>query len=39
MTYFNEGNTVEQLVLDTLSDRDNQWGVSELQSKEVLIKS
>lgn len=33
MTYFNEGNTVEQLVLDTLSDRDNQWCVSELQAR------
>ncbi|MCF4113316.1 MULTISPECIES: type I restriction endonuclease subunit R [Dethiosulfovibrio] len=29
MTYFNEGNTVEQFVLDTLSDRDNQWRVAE----------
>jgi len=32
MTYFNEENTVEQLVLDTLSDRDNQWCVSEPQA-------
>jgi type I restriction enzyme R subunit len=31
MTYFNEENTVEQLVLDTLSDRDNQWCVAEPQ--------
>jgi type I restriction enzyme R subunit len=29
MTYFNEENTVEQLVLDTLSNRDNQWRVAE----------
>ena len=32
MTYFNEENTVEQLVLDTLSDRDNQWCVAEPQA-------
>lgn len=32
MTYFNEENTVEQLVLDTLSDRDNQWCVAESQT-------
>jgi type I restriction enzyme, R subunit len=25
MSYFNEENTVEQLVLDTLTDQDNQW--------------
>lgn len=31
MTYFNEENTVEQLVLDTLSDKDNQWCVAEPQ--------
>jgi type I restriction enzyme R subunit len=32
MTYFNEENTVEQLVLDTLTDRDNQWCVAEPQA-------
>ncbi|MFI0460136.1 MAG: type I restriction endonuclease, partial [Candidatus Thiodiazotropha endolucinida] len=32
MTYFNEENTVEQLVLDTLSDKDNQWCVAEPQT-------
>ena len=32
MTYFNEENTVEQLVLDTLTDRDNQWCVAEPQT-------
>jgi type I restriction enzyme R subunit len=32
MTYFNEVNTVEQLVLDTLTDRDNQWYVAEPQT-------
>ena len=32
MTCFNEENTVEQLVLDTLSDRDNQWCVAEPQT-------
>jgi type I restriction enzyme R subunit len=32
VTYFNEGNTVEQLVLDTLTDRDNQWCVAEPQA-------
>jgi len=32
MTYFNEENTVEQLVLDTLSDWDNQWCVAEPQA-------
>lgn len=32
MTYFNEENTVEQLVLDTLSDKDNQWCVVEPQT-------
>ncbi len=32
MTYFNEENSVEQLVLDTLSDRDNQWCVAEPQA-------
>ena len=32
MSYFNEENTVEQLVLDTLSDRDNQWCVAEPQA-------
>jgi len=32
MTYFNEENTVEQLVLDTLSDQDNQWCVAEPQA-------
>ncbi len=32
MTYFNEENTVEQLVLDTLSDKDNQWCVAEPQA-------
>ena len=32
MTYFNEENTVEQLVLDTLSDRDNLWYVAEPQA-------
>ena len=32
MTYFNEENTVEQLVVDTLSDRDNQWCVDEPQT-------
>jgi type I restriction enzyme R subunit len=29
MTYFNEENTVEQLVLDTLTDKDSQWSVAE----------
>lgn len=32
MTYFNEENTVEQLVLDALTDRDNQWCVAEPQT-------
>jgi type I restriction enzyme, R subunit len=32
MTYFNEENTVEQLVLDTLTDRKNQSGVAEQQA-------
>ena len=32
MTCFNEENTAEQLVLDTLSDRDNQWFVTESQT-------
>ncbi len=32
MSYFNEENTIEQLVLDTLSDRDNQWCVAEPQA-------
>ena len=32
MTYFNEENTVEQLVLDTLTDRDNQWCIAEPQT-------
>lgn len=32
MTYFNEENTVEQLVPDTLTDRDNQWCVAEPQA-------
>jgi type I restriction enzyme, R subunit len=31
MNYFNEENTVEQLVLDTLTDQDNQWCVAESQ--------
>ncbi|WP_419589439.1 type I restriction endonuclease subunit R [Thiolapillus sp.] len=32
MTYFNEENTVEQLVLDTLIDKDSQWCVAESQA-------
>ena len=32
MTYFNEENTVEQLVLDTLTDKDSQWCVAEPQA-------
>ncbi|MEZ5489080.1 MAG: type I restriction endonuclease subunit R [Gammaproteobacteria bacterium] len=32
MTYFNEENTIEQLVLDTLSDKDNQWCVAKPQA-------
>ncbi|QQG65688.1 type I restriction endonuclease subunit R [Desulfobulbus oligotrophicus] len=32
MTWFNEENTVEQLVLDTLTDKDNQWCVAEPQA-------
>jgi len=32
MTYFNEENTVEQMVLDTLSGKDNQWSVAEPQA-------
>ncbi|MBJ6726366.1 type I restriction endonuclease subunit R [Geomesophilobacter sediminis] len=32
MTFFNEENTVEQLVLDTLTDRDNQWCIAEPQA-------
>ncbi len=32
MTNFNEENTVEQLVLDTLTDRDSQWCVAEPQA-------
>ena len=32
MTYFNEENTVEQLVLDTLTDKDNQWRVADPQA-------
>ena len=32
MTYFNEENTVEQLVLDTLIDKDSQWCVAEPQA-------
>jgi type I restriction enzyme R subunit len=32
MTYFNEVNTVEQLVLATLSDKDNQWCIAEPQT-------
>ena len=32
MSYFNEENTVEQLVLDTLTDRDSQWCVAEPQA-------
>ena len=32
MTYFNEENTVEQLVLDTLTDKDSQWCVAESQA-------
>ena len=32
MTYFNEENTVEQLVLDTLTGRDNQWRIAEPQT-------
>jgi len=31
MSYFNEENTVEQLVLDTLTNQDNQWCVAEPQ--------
>jgi hypothetical protein len=31
MSYFNEENTIEQLVLDTLVDRDGQWNVAEPQ--------
>lgn len=32
MTYFNEGNTVEQLILDTLTGKDNQLGIAEQQA-------
>lgn len=32
MTYFNEGNTVEQLVLDTLTDKDSLWCFAEPQA-------
>ena len=32
MTCFNEENTVEQLVLDALANKDNQWCVSEPQA-------
>ena len=32
MTYFNEENTVEQLVLDTLTDKDSQWCVADPQT-------
>jgi type I restriction enzyme R subunit len=32
MTYFNEENTIEQLVLDTLTDKDNQWCITEPQA-------
>ena len=32
MTYFNEENTVEQLVLDTLTNKDSQWCVAEPQA-------
>ncbi len=32
MTYFDEENRVEQLVLDTLTNKDDQWCVSEPQA-------
>jgi type I restriction enzyme, R subunit len=32
MTYFNEGNTVEQLVLDTLTNKDSRWCFAEPQA-------
>ena len=32
MSYFNEDNTVEQLMLDTLTDKDSQWCVAEPQA-------
>jgi type I restriction enzyme R subunit len=32
MSCFNEENTVEQLVLDTLTDKDSQWCVAESQA-------
>ena len=32
MIYFNEGNTVEQLVLDTLTNKDDQWCAAEPQA-------